>query len=145
MLTFDVNLLLYTFLDNEPEAQLARPLLRDLLAGTEPVVFLPQVLSGFLRVVTNPLAMQQVVPPRQALDFVSDLLNSPAGRLQQPGLGHWEIFTSLCREHGLKGNEIPDGWLAAAAMDLDATLLSTDQGFARFRRLRWRNPLGDAL
>jgi predicted nucleic acid-binding protein len=39
------------------------------------------------------------------------------------------------------GNDIPDAYIAAYAVENNATLLSADRGFARFDRLRWRHPL----
>lgn len=34
-----------------------------------------------------------------------------------------------------------DAWQAVDALENNATWLSADRGFARFRRLRWRHPL----
>jgi predicted nucleic acid-binding protein len=34
-----------------------------------------------------------------------------------------------------------DAWLAALALEKDATLASADTGFSRFDGLRWINPL----
>jgi predicted nucleic acid-binding protein len=39
------------------------------------------------------------------------------------------------------GNPIPDAALAALAIEHGVTLASTDTDFARFRGLRWENPL----
>ena len=39
-------------------------------------------------------------------------------------------------------NLIPDAALAALAIEYGVTLISTDADFARFRELRWENPLG---
>jgi uncharacterized protein len=39
------------------------------------------------------------------------------------------------------GNDIPDAYLAAYALDNNATWLSADRGSARFKRLRWAHPL----
>jgi predicted nucleic acid-binding protein len=34
-----------------------------------------------------------------------------------PGEGHWEIFSGLCRRAGVKGNLVPDAYLAALAIE----------------------------
>jgi predicted nucleic acid-binding protein len=39
------------------------------------------------------------------------------------------------------GNDVPDAFIAAYAVDNNATFLSDDLGFARFRQLRWQRPL----
>lgn len=38
-------------------------------------------------------------------------------------------------------SDITDAYLAAYAMENNATWLSADRGFARFPRLRWSHPL----
>jgi predicted nucleic acid-binding protein len=42
---------------------------------------------------------------------------------------------------GTGGNLTSDAHLAALAIEHGAELCSTDNDFARFNRLRWRNPL----
>jgi len=41
----------------------------------------------------------------------------------------------------VKGNLLPDAYLAAMAIERGATWYSADRGFARFSGLRWRHPL----
>ena len=43
----------------------------------------------------------------------------------------------------MSGNLMPDAMLAALAIEHGVTLYSTDTDFAKFRELRWENPLGD--
>ena len=40
-----------------------------------------------------------------------------------------------------RGNDVPDAYLAALAIEQGATWITTDRGFARFPGLRWRLPL----
>jgi predicted nucleic acid-binding protein len=42
---------------------------------------------------------------------------------------------------GTGGNLTSDAHLAALAIEHGAELCSTDNNFARFNRLRWRNPM----
>jgi predicted nucleic acid-binding protein len=44
----------------------------------------------------------------------------------------------LCRELGLRGNLVPDAYLAALALEQRAELVTFDRGFGRYPRLRWR-------
>ena len=48
---------------------------------------------------------------------------------------------SLIHAHHVRGNLIPDAALAALAIEHGVTLASTDTDFARFRGLRWEDPL----
>lgn len=55
--------------------------------------------------------------------------------------GNWEIFTRLCRGSDVRGNLVPDAFLAALAIERGAALYSADRAFARFAGLRWHHPL----
>jgi predicted nucleic acid-binding protein len=50
-------------------------------------------------------------------------------------LGH--IITA----YDVRGNLIPDAFLAALAVEHGLTVYSTDTDFARFDEVRWENPL----
>ncbi len=43
-------------------------------------------------------------------------------------------------EHRPSSAAMTDVYLAAAAMEIHATWVSFDRGFARFKELRWLNP-----
>ena len=58
-----------------------------------------------------------------------------------PGPEHRKILIRLARDHDLAGNDLSDAFIAAAAIEAGATLASADRGFARFRSLRWIDPL----
>ena len=57
-----------------------------------------------------------------------------------PGIKWWSIFERACLDINAEGNDIPDAYLAALAIENDCTLISTDNGFARFTRLDWHRP-----
>ena len=50
-------------------------------------------------------------------------------------------LTEVCRAAEATADRVPDAYLAALALDLDAELITADRGFARFEGLRWRHPL----
>ncbi|MCC6777448.1 MAG: PIN domain-containing protein [Hyphomicrobiales bacterium] len=54
---------------------------------------------------------------------------------------HWPTLRSLLRSSGTAGNLTTDAHLAALAISYDATLVSCDSDFGRFKGLRWLNPL----
>ena len=54
---------------------------------------------------------------------------------------HWEILRTLLAEAGTAGNLTTDAHLATLAISHGAVLVSCDSDFARFRGLRWENPL----
>ena len=71
------------------------------------------------------------------LEFVDALLEPPA-QLLQAGAKHWARFAELCRHLQLRGNLVPDAYLAALALEQGAELITFDRGFGRYPRLRWR-------
>jgi predicted nucleic acid-binding protein len=75
-----------------------------------------------------------------ALDFVETLRAAPMARPIDAGVSHWEIFVRLCRETNVAGDDIPDAYLAALAIENDCEFVSTDTGFVRFARLKLRRP-----
>jgi hypothetical protein len=54
---------------------------------------------------------------------------------------HWSIFRDLVASHRLRGNDVPDAYLAAIALEAGATMATLDRGFARFAGLRLADPL----
>lgn len=59
----------------------------------------------------------------------------------RPGERHWQSFERLATSINAAGNDIQDAYLAAYALENNATWLSADRGFARFRELRWEHPI----
>jgi uncharacterized protein len=117
--------------------------LRGLLVGQEPYGVSDLVLSGFLRVVTNPKVFRQPSPMETALTFTQLLRAQPNAVPVEPGQRHWVIFTELCRTTGVKGNLVPDAYLAALAIESGSEWITTDRDFSRFPGLRRRHPLDD--
>jgi uncharacterized protein len=99
------------------------------------------VLSGFLRVVTHPKVFKTPSPITEALGFVLQLREQPNCVVVAPGPRHWDIFQRLLLDAGVKGNLVPDAFLAALAIEAGCEWISTDRDFSRFRSLRWRHPL----
>ncbi len=109
--------------------------------GDEPVGVSDLVLSGFVRVVTHPRVFDPPDPASAALAFANAVRSQPAAVLVAPGERHWAIFESLCRAADVKGNLVPDAYLAALAIESGAEFITADRDFSRFPGLRWRHPL----
>jgi toxin-antitoxin system PIN domain toxin len=137
----DVNVLVYAHRLDVARHQDYADWLRDLLAGEEPYGMSDLVLSGFLRIVTSPKVFRQPTPLDTALAFAELLRAQPNCVPVLPGERHWEIFTGLCRRAGVKGNLVPDAYLAALAIESGSEWITTDRDFSRFPGLRWRHPL----
>jgi toxin-antitoxin system PIN domain toxin len=138
----DVNVLVYAHRLDAARHQDYADWLRGLLDGPEPYGVSDLVLSGFLRVVTNPKVFKQPTPMETGLAFVRGLRTQPNCVPVEPGRRHWKIFTELCRGADVKGNLVPDAYLAALAIESGSEWITTDRDFSRFPGLRWRHPLG---
>ena len=101
------------------------------------------VLSGFLRVVTHPRVFSPPEPIESALAFADALRAQPNAVPVSPGDRHWEIFEGLCRDAQVRGNLVPDAYLAALAIESGSEWVTTDRDYSRFPGLRWRHPLED--
>jgi toxin-antitoxin system PIN domain toxin len=137
----DVNVLVYAHRLDAPGHQDYADWLRDLLTGQEPYGISDLVLSGFLRTVTSPRGFGRPTPMETALGFAELLRTQPNCVPVEPGRRHWDIFADLCRTAGVKGNLVPDAYLAALAIESGSEWITTDRDFSRFPGLRWRHPL----
>lgn len=137
----DVNVLVYAYRADVPEHPDYRQLLERLANDDEPLGLPDLVLSGFVRVVTNRRIFVEPTDPDDAWRAVDALLSAPAAMALRVGARHWGVFRELVADIGARGNDVADAYLAGYALENNATWLSADRGFARFRRLRWRHPL----
>lgn len=137
----DVNVLVYAHRRDLPEHPAYRDRLETLGNDSEPLGLGDVVLNGFLRVITNRRIFNEPTSSAAAWRYVDALLGAPAAVHLRPGRRHWEHFTALSRGAGVTGNDFTDAFLAAYAVENNATWLSADRGFARFEGLRWEHPL----
>lgn len=105
----------------------------DTRPSARPLAILPMVASGFLRLVTHPRVFIEPTPIKSAQSFVHVLLGSPSVQLIQLG-EEWSLFEQLCLKHELKGNDIPDAWIAAAAQTNHLHLVTFDKGFRKLMK-----------
>ena len=146
MLLPDVNILVYAHVEDSvsDHAEYAAWITR-LAKGPEPFALSVLVLSGFVRVATNPRIFDSPSTPDQAFTFVSSLVERPTARIVGPGPDHLEIFERLCRESGATGKLVADAQHAAVAMEHGCTMVSNDSDFSRFPGLRWQHPLSPGV
>ena len=141
MKVVDPNLLLYAVNRDAPQHVRAKAWLEQTLTGVEPVALAWVVLLGFLRLATSARVFPQPLTPEQALEVVDGWLARTGVVALVPGEEHWRIVRGLLTQSGTAGNLTTDAHLAALAIEHGAELCSTDGDFARFRHLRWMNPL----
>jgi len=99
------------------------------------------VLSGFIRVVTHPKVFEIPSSLEAALAFAQQIRSADHAVCFAPGKNHWELFQQCAQQISAQGNDIPDAYHAALAMEWDCDWITTDKGFRRFKGLRARHPL----
>lgn len=141
MILFDVNVLVYAHREDAPLHGRVLEWLEKTVDGDSAFALSDLVLGGFLRVVTHPRVFVTPSPVEKALEFIHGMRERENCTLVSPGQRHWGIFTSLCIGLALKGNLVPDAFLAALAIESGCTWATTDGDYARFPGLSWMNPL----
>jgi toxin-antitoxin system PIN domain toxin len=141
MILVDANLLLYAEDSLSEHHEKARRWWDGHLSGVMPVCLCWPVLKAFVRISTNPRLHQRPLTPEEACDRVQSWFDQPCTRLIQPAENHWPLFRKMVRESNATGNLISDAHLAALTVEHNCTLYSTDSDFARFRGLKWKNPM----
>ena len=135
-----MNVLVCAYRDDIPEHQRCRRWLEGVVKGPAAFAVSDLVLSGFVRIVTNPRVFRVPSPVGHAIEFVDRIRDLDHCLRIAPGPRHWSIFTGLCRGSEARGNLIPDAFVAALAIESGAEWVTMDGDFARFPGLRWKRP-----
>jgi len=138
----DVNILLAGFRADHIHHRAARAFLEAARSGTVTLAMSDVALTSLVRLATNPRVFVQPDTVDAVLDYIDALVDPPA-EVITAGVGHWPRFAGLCRELNLRGNLVPDAYLAALALEQRAELVTFDRGFGRYPRLNWRCLLDD--
>ena len=145
MLLLDANVLIGAFRDGENSHDGLRSWLLRAVDSSEPYVIPDVVFSAVIRITTNPRTYGPGggVPSAMSdcLRFCAQLRSRPSFQAFVPTVAHWNLFTTFCSIPGVVGNHVTDAYLAAAAVDQGAELITADRGFIRYPGLRFRNPL----
>jgi predicted nucleic acid-binding protein len=73
--------------------------------------------------------------------LIASWLDQPSATIVHAGPRHLQILRELLLPVGTGGNLTSDAHLAALTIEHRAELYSSDTDFARFKGLKWRNPL----
>ena len=133
----DVNVLLAGFRVDHVHHGLAYEFLEEARSGNQPLGLSDFALTSVLRMATNSRVFIEPDSADAVIEYIDVLLEAP-GELLRTGSTHFSRFTALCRSLQLRGNLIPDAYLAALAFEQGAELVTFDRGFGRYPGLRWR-------
>ncbi len=139
-MTPDVNLLVAAFRADHPHHGAARNWFAATLAASAAggrFTLFPMVVASFLRLTTSPRIFTAPTPITAAIAFADALIASPGVELAALGR-EWPVMRQLCLDKQLRGNALPDAWLAASVVQHGEHLVTFD---ADFRKLLRRSQL----
>lgn len=137
----DANLLLFAVDTDSIHHDQAASWLSGQLNGDRRVGLPWESLGAFVRIATHPRASQHPLRPADAWRFVEAWLAVATVWVPVPTDQHASVLGGLIETYQLSGNLIPDAHLAALAIEHGLEICSADTDFARFREIRWLNPL----
>jgi toxin-antitoxin system PIN domain toxin len=138
----DANILIYASVDRFVQHERALRWLNEQLNGTERVGLPWESTMAFARVATNPRALPNPISTTSAWGQIREWLSRPMVWIPKATEQHAEVLQELLLLPGVASKLVMDAHLAALAIEHGLTLCSADTDFARFRKLKWENPLG---
>lgn len=135
MIAVDTNVLVYAHRAEMPLHGIAMARLRELVEGRTPFAVPVFCIGEFVRVVTHARVFHPPSKLDVALDFLAQVLGSPAARLLVPGPTFPTLFAEACRLGRIQGNLSFDAQIVAVCREHGvAEILTEDRDFARFDR-----------
>lgn len=141
MILVDANILIYATDPRAERHEQARAWLDGQLSGDTRVGLPWESLLAYMRIVTNPRVFARPQSVTAAWRHVEEWLGCECVWIPVPGPAHRSILAGLLARLGGGPKLIPDAHLAALAMEHGLALCSNDGDFARFKGLRWIDPL----
>jgi len=141
MILPDTHLLIYAYDQSSPFHTRAKAWCERLMTGPAPVILLPSVVFGFVRIATHPRVFQEPLAVGEAAALVRAWLARRHVRLHEMLADDVESALRLLELAGTAGNLTTDAQIAAVALRLDAEVQTADLDFGRFPLVRFVNPL----
>ena len=141
MILPDANLLLYAYDQSSPFHPKAAAWFENLMSRPGPMILLPAVVFGFVRISTHPRIFTSPMSVAEASAHVRSWLGRKQVRLHDMLPNDVNAALSLLESAGTAGNLTTDAQIAAVALRLDAEVHTADLDFGRFAGVRFSNPL----
>lgn len=143
--SIDANVLIYAANVRDPLHVSARGLVERLSAGPDLLYLFWPTIMAYLRVTTNPRALQEPLPATRAIENIEGLLRLPHVVMPSEGAAFWSTYLASGGRVA-RGNLVPDTHLAALLRENGVRVLYTrDRGFRRFEFLDVRDPFSHQI
>jgi len=141
----DANVLIYAANAQDPLHAQARTLVERLSAGPDLLYLFWPTIMAYLRITTNPRALQEPLPANRAIENIEGLLRLPHVVTPSEGGSFWRTYVTSGGSSA-RGNLVPDTHLASLMRENGIRILYTrDRGFRRFDFLDVRDPFTHRL
>jgi toxin-antitoxin system PIN domain toxin len=141
----DANILIYAANVRDPMHAAARSLVERLSTGPDLFYLFWPTVMAYLRITTNPRALQEPLPASRAMENIEGLLRLPHVMTPSEGEGFWRTYGASGGQDA-RGKSVPDTHLAALMRANGVRILYTrDRDFRRFDFLDVRDPFDHAV
>lgn len=121
----DTNVLIYAFTEKAPQHQAARALLDQAKEEAANLVIVPQIVSEFYAVATNPRQMVQARQPHEVVEAIRLLLDFPGITLLPTPPDVVTRWLKLVEHRPITGQKIFDTQLVATMLSNDVRRIYT--------------------
>jgi toxin-antitoxin system PIN domain toxin len=143
--SIDANILVYAANLHDPMHVPARSLVERLAAGPDLLYLFWPTIMAYLRITTNPRALQIPIPTARAIENIDGLLRLPHVVSPSEGKPFWATYLASGGQVA-RGNMVPDTHLATLMRENGVrTLYTRDRDFRRFDFLEVRDPFRHAI
>lgn len=139
--SLDVNILLYASDSSSDIHAEAVDFLDSVWRGNETCYVCWQTLTAYLRMITHPKIFSKPFTQAQAEENISRLLTSPRIMCISEEAGFWDVYQAVSKKIPVRGNLVPDAYLAALLKQRGITTIYTrDRDFIKFPFLKVIDP-----
>lgn len=131
----DSNILIYLAFEGAAEHRAARSVIEKITAANEVIILTEAVLLSFFRIATQ--IKPTPLTPAEARKFIDALMSYEKVQLFAPTVQHYRNFGQRLADGGIKGNLVMDAHLAEVAMLTNSTIVTNDDDFKRFPRVKF--------
>jgi toxin-antitoxin system PIN domain toxin len=143
----DANMLLYASDRSSPVHAQALDFLSQRAADRETRFWLAwPTIMAYLRVSTHPKIFESPLKPAEAEKNIDSLLQLPQVGLLSEDDRFWQTYQRVASERTIRGNLVPDAYLAALLLHHSVkTLYTRDRDFLEFTFLEVLNPFTTSI
>jgi toxin-antitoxin system PIN domain toxin len=129
----DVNVLLYASDKTNVWFGAAKRFLEERIADPDLMCLTWPTIFAYLRISTHPRIFLRPLSPDEALNNMGALLSLPRARVLSEGEGFLEVYRKITSGFPVRGNLVPDAYLAALLMQHGVRRIYTkDLDFRKF-------------